>query len=376
MPSDRDEPTRQKEHDENDERAEHKVVVFVQETQRLGQRVDDECPEERPGDGPHAANDHHDQDPDRKVDREAVRRDEAHVMGIKRAGEAGDAGRQDKNDNLGALDVDAHARGRRLVLSDRFQRPAESRIDKPPVKEDEHPEASQHKPVIVAVIAQCEVEKVWPRNARHALHAAGQPFQVHGEQVHDQSECNGNHRQEVSGQFECWKTEQHAEGRGKQDSGGNRKPWRNTELYREERRSVGANQEESRLTERDEPGIAGDQIEAQGQDREDPDQHHDLKWIRPKPPRQRHEDDGDSGEKRKVDYAARCHDRVPARSAMVRKEAFRPEQQHRDEDAKGDEIAILGRDVESRQIVENADEEAAQERARITAEAADDCGDE
>src|SRR6266550_1984079 len=80
-----------------------------------------------PADVAEAAEDDHDQDEDRHIEAELLRRDHLEVARPDRSGEAGEAGAEREREELRRHEVDPHRCGRDFVFAHRRPRPADSR---------------------------------------------------------------------------------------------------------------------------------------------------------------------------------------------------------------------------------------------------------
>ena len=160
------------------------------------------------------------------------------------------------------------------VLADAAQRQAERRIDQPPRHQEEHEQHDQRVPV-GGVAVEIEPEQAEQRPHPHALQAvgaAGEPARAVGGLEQQEPEAERDHDQRQMAEARDDEAHQHSRA-GPRQCPRSSKPGERLApaALGDEARGVGAEAEERGVAERDDAGVAEDQIERQREQRGDRD---------------------------------------------------------------------------------------------------------
>jgi len=114
------------------------------------------------------------------------------------------------------------------------------------------------------------------RRHAHPVGAAGEAVLGGDDDRDDDSQAERRHREVVAFQAQDRAADRVGERRRERGRGGERRERRPAVARGEDRRAVGAHAEEARVAERDLAGVADQQVQADGDDRVQPDQDRDF----------------------------------------------------------------------------------------------------
>ena len=215
---------------------------------------------------------------DREQERKALDADKGEIDAIQRAGEAGDEGGGDEGEQLVGVQVDAHDAGRGVVVADRDKGAADAAA--PDVERGQQRQDGEAKAEIgeggVAVEADAEDLRPLHRNAAGAI---GEPPRLQDHGVDDEGE-----RQRGDGEVKPLQPQRR---RADDQAGQCRHHARAEEADQrvhlifgnQHRIGVGAGDEEADMAERDQAGIAGQDVEAERADHRDQDDHQERQRV-------------------------------------------------------------------------------------------------
>ena len=246
---------------------------FRRDAQRFGEADEQQAAEDHTRDRPRPAAEHDDQHRRRIVHLEGQRADHGQVMRIEAAAQAG-KGRADHEDHqLVVPGRNAHGFGQRLVLANGDHvapgRRAHDQID------GQGRQRGDDKHQIVEADDSGDRERgrsqrevrLWDRRQAHV--AARQADPVLGDRLPDDDEAERAHHERCRAQPQRWNAERQGNGTGHQPRGEEIQVERRAEMDRQQRRRIGADTEERRLRQRQQAGIAEQQIETMRRQQED-----------------------------------------------------------------------------------------------------------
>ncbi len=178
-----------------------------------------------------------------------------------------------------------HAHG---IFADAAQRQAEARMDQPP-RAQEHHEQHGERIAVGGVAVEVEIETAEQRPDVHALQpvaAAGQPARAVGRLLQQQAEAERDHDQRQmpkARDHEARGVAEQSGGGGADDEPGQRLA---PDEFREQAGGIGGGAEKGGVAERDDAGIAEDEIEREREQRGDRDLAGELEIGRQEEKRQ------------------------------------------------------------------------------------------
>src|SRR5579885_1363105 len=343
-------PARQEEDDEDDEEAEDQLLEPREIGEDLRRRRDDDGAEHGAGEAGEPT--HHD---DRELQDEL---DE--VEGIRRE-MADEQAAPCEAEHETAARRDAHGRGRGLVVLDRHEGAADARAQEP-VGRDHRRRGEGEEDIEFAPLGrERPAEDIGARH-RHAHRAAGQALESDIAPAHEFAEGQG-HDREVEGADAAQRRHAGgATGEGAHDAGGRQgRPPGQPELQHEDARGVGADAEEGDVREGELAEIADDEVEADADRNIDQHQIDDVLLVLVEEGRQ-----GEEQRRKEQEAAAGA-----ARGGLARhvasdppcrrppEEALRTDEKDEDGDDIGGDVDEGRRDVESEQLLHDAEKDSA-----------------
>src|SRR5579875_148801 len=278
--------------------------------QKLGNDPEDQAADDRSGQRPLAAGDHHDHHGHRVDEEENVGIDDPDVMGVETACSTRHRRRDDGRKHEIARDVDADRGRERLVLLERDHGAPETRAHQPAYDDigddpdSEHDVVVRHLPVELRLPDARDVdgegrnivERHWPLGERHP---------VEGDEPHDLGEAD-RHNDEISApNLERDPSDDPPGETGKNDAENEAQPGRmgidgereiigelELEAERDQGTRIGTDAEEAHLAEIELTRIAEEQIEAHRRDDEDPGDDEDMQIIEIRHPERNGDEEG------------------------------------------------------------------------------------
>src|SRR5205085_5192257 len=149
--------------------------------------------------------------------------------------------------------------------------PAERRLDDALHQPQGQKKDRRHEHVVVQRVAQVDAEKRRWRDAGHAVLAAGDARPLVGDEIEELVQREGQHDEVKARALDAQVA--HQEGRHGADADAYAERGENADavILEQVSRDIGGGAEEGRLAEGEEAGIAEQQVQAQAEDREDPD---------------------------------------------------------------------------------------------------------
>ena len=220
----------------------------------------------------HAADHGHGQDLAGEDDVHPIGRDEVVQIGAEAAREAECRGREHEGDQLVAADRVAHEQRALLVLADRDQNVAEGRADHAPDQDGGEEHDDRGHDVERGLIVEIDAQQVGPGDAAEAVLAAGE----RGPAVDDVEGHRGEREREQREVDAAPAQDEEADERPVSAARATAKAIaRRKELGREveleQRRGVGGEPEERAVAEREQAGVAEQQVEAEADQHEQRD---------------------------------------------------------------------------------------------------------
>ena len=184
-----------------------------------------------------------------------------------RPGEPRQGRRQDKGEQFVLLRAIAERNGARLVLADRLQHLAEGRIDRAHDNPEAKQEDREHEVVHHHRLVQVDdAEQIAARHRLNAVFAAGE-LRLQAEKEHHLCQGQGDHREIDALTTNRESAEDKAERGRDRNAGQDRQLGRQSPHFCGMRGDVGGAAKKRGVPERQQPGIAEQQIEGAGKER-------------------------------------------------------------------------------------------------------------
>ena len=234
---------------------------------------EDDRSEQRAVQAAGAAEDEDQHDLGRAREAEHIDRDELRRLRQERAGDTGVARADDVDRDQAPMHRRAERRHAHGVLLDARQAPAERRMDEP-ARNPEHREQDGERVKIRGRADHVEAEQAEHRlhlDALQAVGAAGPTRQLVGRLEHHQADADGHHQTRQVGAAQHEKAGDEARQRREDERGDEADDRIGNAVLGEQARAVRTDAEERGVAERDDAGVAEDQVERereQGDDRD------------------------------------------------------------------------------------------------------------
>ena len=221
---------------------------------------------ERAGDRAQSANQREHRNLDREFKRERGRRlDERQVHGVKRPEHAGQRRGYDRSGDLDAHRVDTHRACGIFPFAYRDQVEAKSRVaDQPTHPQSDREESKRYQEVGPLLAKNHPLQSNVERNVESGR-AAGSRLEVHHQQAADLQHGDGCQRKKRAAQSQRWIGDHQRGDDRDQCASEHAKPGRHTKIDDQHRRRVAADRIEHRVSKRQLPRVATDDVPCRGQ---------------------------------------------------------------------------------------------------------------
>ncbi|GJD58404.1 hypothetical protein IFDJLNFL_4324 [Methylobacterium dankookense] len=294
----------QAEHHRQQQRAVGEFLPLGEALQHLGQVGEDEGAEHRPEGRGRAPQDHHQQEADGIREGEDVGRDVGVEEGVEAAGDPRRHRRDREGQRADAGGADAEAARRRLALGHRQHRPAVARMLQV-VRGERRQEQREGEHRVEGVARERMAEQVRARDAGEPGGAPGQALPFDGDVLDDEAEGDRHHREVDAAHPHARIGERRAEQARDHRRAEAREQEVEAEPDRQDRARIGAEREQAGLAERDEPGEAHEDVQADRDHAVDQEQHEQTQLVLVAGG-QRHGDE-DNGEEREAEGVEGLH---------------------------------------------------------------------
>ena len=222
---------------------------------------------------PGAADDRHQRRFDRHRERGRRRVDEAIEVDVEHARDAGDQARQHERHVEMLADIVAHAAHARLARLDAAQRQAEGRRHQHPIGGGDDQHDGKHDVVVAGRVRDSQAPDRGKRNTGHAVVAAGERGPAIGDAPDDVAE-----RERDQDEVDAARAHRGGENEGEQRyrpgcRAGAAASGAEAMAHLQDRDRVGRDREEGRMAEREQAGMAEQQVGRKRQQAEDHDLH-------------------------------------------------------------------------------------------------------
>src|SRR5579883_171865 len=353
-------------------------AIFSSDSKQLGQSDQRDRADNRAKHIPHAAENDHGQSEQRELRIERLVVQVRIEVGGDRAADAGAEAAEGEGQPLIAVELDPIGARGDLVLAHGAQRSAEMRIQEPRLQRRQRDDNGEAQPVNRAIGENVLTEKRQRRDAGEPHRPACQSLPIEDDQADDLADRQGRDGDVMAAQAEGGKDEQRAEPGRDQAGRRNGQDRRRAEIEREQRRGVAADRQQPGMTEGNLPRRAGDQRQAQSEHRREPGVGESLQQVwRARRQRQRESRERERGDgpARQANGPARRDEGADQGLALDRRAAAeqaigQPEEKS-DQQHEGEEIAVRGAEQRDAVALGQAEQQAADDRARHIADAAD-----
>ena len=265
-----DEPGRGEEHEDDEEKTEVEEPVAGPDRQELAEEDEEHGAQGGAEEAPCPADDDHGHELPGEGHGERVGRGEAMVEHEERSRQPGDGRGDDEGDQLVAADRVALEGGALLVLADRHQHPAERRPHHPPQKGDHHEADPGDDRVVDAGPREVHAEDGRARDGAEPALPAGERSPAVGDGEEQRRQRERQEREVHAAAAEDQRPEEEGadahQGGGKEH--GEDEPFRHQPPM-DQPGGVGAHAEPGAVAERDEAGVAEQEVEAEADERVD-----------------------------------------------------------------------------------------------------------
>ena len=216
--------------------------------EQLRQHDEDHRSDERPRHASEAAEQHDEQEEDRRLHRERVGTDEAGEMRVEAPTGSGEGCRQGEGDGTHPVGIEPDRLGGDLAVADGHERAAPRRALQVAGEQQAHNDG-QRDHVVVERQRQLERSEPRPRDARDAAEALGERVPLDEAVLHDDAERDGHHRQVGPAHAQGGQRQHHAHRGAQHDGRGQPNPEAEAEPRGDDRRRIGPQGIEAGLAE-------------------------------------------------------------------------------------------------------------------------------
>ena len=228
-----------------------KIVQPLQAHKRYQNRA-----HKRPPDRVHSSQSNHDDQFDGEEKIKGRRVDKIHVVGIKTAGQRGQNGGIDENDDLVFGNIDPHGAGGRFTGVNCAQGAPGRRLDQPDGKQKGGQHHGPHQVVVLFNGIELKSQKAHCRNTDHSVRSAG-PFDFFPkDDIDNDPKRKGGHGQIITPQAQGRSTHHQCHRGGRNHSKKHAHPRVQTEADRKDAGDIGPDSEKGGMSQGDLAGIS------------------------------------------------------------------------------------------------------------------------
>src|SRR6185436_18876627 len=206
-----------------------------------------------------------------------LQRHDAEQHRVHHAGQAAERAADDEGEQLEARHVVADRLGAQLVLADRLQDLAQRRFDDAAHEVKTEQEQARDEGVVDQRILEIQAQEFGPRDAGHAVLAAGHRGPLVGDEVEQLVQREREHDEVEARALHAEVAHQQRRERAHADADAEREEHVDAVVLEQPAGDVRRRAEEGRLAEGEQPGVAEQQVQPQAEDGEDPDLRRDRR---------------------------------------------------------------------------------------------------